>query len=112
MNEDPIRIKEYIGKRLSKNRAATIINNHYILGLDPNIINLLYDSPGSSISVERSFSHLGKMLHKGRQFNKDEIKYYISAIYNKIITLPTVEEIDTTGVVAQDWLAEFLAEEN
>ena len=112
LNEDPIWIKEYIGKRLSKNKAGNIINNHSILGLDPNIINLLYYSPGSSIPVERSFSHLGKMIYKGSQFNKDEIKYYISAIYNKMITLPIVEEINTTGVVIQDWLAEFLGKEN
>ena len=55
LKENPIKIKNYIEKILSNNSAATIINTNYILGLDPNIINLLYDSPGSSISVERSF---------------------------------------------------------
>ena len=63
LKEDPIRIKEYIGKRLSKNSATTIINNHSILGLDPNIINLFMILPEVvfllkevSVNLEKCFT--------------------------------------------------------
>lgn len=45
LNEYPINIKEYIGKRLTKNEVSTIINNCSSLNLRLTPISLLFDSP-------------------------------------------------------------------
>ena len=49
-----------------------------------NIINLLFDSPASSISAERSFSLLGKVLQDDIPFDINNVKFYIILLYNKI----------------------------
>ena len=88
--EDPLKIGQYIQKKLGSNEISEIVTNYENINLSLNIINLLFDAPATSISVERSFSLLGKMLQNDRPFNDENIKYYIISLYNKTAIVHSV----------------------
>jgi hypothetical protein len=76
-DDDPVSIKEYMQKRLEKNDISAIENCSKPL-VDPSTYALLHSAQCTSADVERSFSMLGKMLDKRRQFNDENIeKYFI-----------------------------------
>jgi hypothetical protein len=82
--EDYAGLKNYIVFRLEKNNISRIINlENKNIGID-TYINL-NNCPVSSLSVERSFSLLKKLLSNDRNFNLDNILPYIFIYHNKII---------------------------
>ena len=78
---DPVNIKMYVESRLNDNDARTIarLTNEDI---SPTIYQLLRECPPTSISVERSFSMLKKLLAKDRNFDKKHVFDYIFCNFN------------------------------
>ena len=61
------------------------INKMANSNLSPEDYANLISCQATRCSVERSFSMLNKLLGKDRNFNPENIKNYIIAIYNKNI---------------------------
>ena len=72
-DDDPCAIKYYIEKRLSNSDLATIINCNN-LTIDSTSYALLQKARPTSVSVERSFSMLSKLLKKDRNFDGKNVK--------------------------------------
>ena len=81
-DDDPCAIKNYIKKRLSNSDLETIINCTN-LTIDPTSYALLQKAQPTSAAVERSFSMLGKLLRKDRNFDVKNVKKYVMLYYNK-----------------------------
>lgn len=80
--EDPCNIKEYMTRRMNLNDISLIIDMQNTLISPAEYSSLLKCQP-TSASVERSFSILGKLLQKDRNFKPENIKYYMLALFNK-----------------------------
>ena len=80
---DPCGIKEYIVSRFEKNDILAIkrMENNNI---SPADYVLLLKCQPTSVSVERSFSMLGKLLTKDRNFSPENVKFYICQMYNRL----------------------------
>ena len=72
-DDDPCAIQNYIKKRLSNSDLETIINCTN-LTIDPSSYALLQKAQPTSAAVERSFSMLGKLLRKDRNFDVKNVK--------------------------------------
>ena len=76
-------LKSYIEKRLKKNDLWKILLIHLS---DPTVSPSLYAklrlSQATSVSIERSFSMLKKMLRTDRNFLNDNIEKYVILYYN------------------------------
>ena len=68
--KDPLKIDNYIQKRLSKNEISHIVSDYINMKLPLFIINQLFDAHTTNIAVERSFSLLGEILQYDRPFNE------------------------------------------
>lgn len=79
--EDPCKIKKYVDSRICNNGIKDIctISNESI---PPSLYVKLFNCPGTSISVERSFSKLKKMLAMDRNFLPENIFKYFILYYN------------------------------
>ena len=79
---DPCNIKEYFDMRINRNDMLSISkmqNNN----ISPANYEKLLSCQSTSASVERSFSMLNKLLAKDRNFNANNVKFYICLMYNK-----------------------------
>ena len=78
---DVCNLKSYIEKRLKKNDLWKILHLS-----DPTVSPSLYAklrlSQATSVSIERSFSMLKKMLRTDRNFLNDNIEKYVILYYN------------------------------
>ena len=81
---DPCHLNTYLNARLESNEMHKI-NKMANSNLSPEDYANLISCQATSCSVERSFSMLNKLLGKDRNFNPENIKNYIMAIYNKNI---------------------------
>ena len=79
---DPCAIKDNIKKQLSNSDLKTIINCTN-LTVDATSDALLQKAHPMSAAVERSFSMLGKLLRKDRNFDVKNAKKYMMLYYNK-----------------------------
>lgn len=96
INEDPVNIVNYIKERLDKNDIQIIatISNENISPL--KYVSLKKCQP-TSISVERSFSMLKKMLAKDRNFKPENVTKYMSLYYNDKILNDIKMEFNDEG---------------
>ena len=78
---DSADIKKYFEKRIANMNLKKIENGD--IEINPEDISNLWNCPATSISVERSFSMLGKLLRKDRNFKIENIKAYMVEYYNK-----------------------------
>ena len=80
---DPISLRKYLDKRLNKNDASKIMNiEAKIPGLSPEDRSLLWNAQPTTIDVERSFSLLGKIFKKERNFKNENVNKYMILYYN------------------------------
>ena len=82
-NNDPIGIKIYLLKRLSKNDITKIMSTDEPHNIDPTLLVLLRNAQPTSIGVERSISSLGNLLRNNRRFEPENIISYMICYYNK-----------------------------
>jgi len=82
--EDSCSIKQYIGKRLEKNSDFIAIATLARDDISPSQYLCLQRCQVTSVSVERSFSMLNKLLCKDRPFRDDNIKNYLIMYYNTV----------------------------
>ena len=77
-NDDKLEIKNYLENKINQ---TDILNINKM----PNIYirNLLLKCPSTTIQIERSFSILGKILEKERNFAYGNAKKYMVLYYNK-----------------------------
>ena len=75
-------ILPYIKKRLEKNKDLEAIISMTRNDVNPGIYAALQECQPTSASVERSFSMLGKLLAKDRNFLPDNIGKYLLLQYN------------------------------
>ena len=81
-SEDMASVKTYLEKRLQKNSGL-----QEIVGLTrKDVVTSLYvrlqQCTATSVSVERSFSILKKLLAKDRNFSDDNVEKYLIKLYN------------------------------
>ena len=74
-------IGKYIKRRIARNDITSIVKMER-QDISPHLYNLLQKSQATSASVERSFSILGKLLAKDRNFREDHVKKYLMVKYN------------------------------
>lgn len=82
--EDPCEIRKYISRRLESNDITPILKMQNVL-ISPAEYSFLFKCQPTTASVERSFSILGKLLQKDRNFNAENIKYYMLCLFNSSI---------------------------
>lgn len=80
--EDPAHVKDYLQKRLQKNRGLQDIISLGRTDVAPALYASLQQCTATSVSVERSFSILKKLLNKDRNFREDNIEIYLIKLYN------------------------------
>lgn len=78
---DPVGLKQYLKTRLEANEISNI-NEFSNQKISPSIYCALRRCPPSSISVERSFSMLNKLLAKDRNFLAENVIKYMFFYYN------------------------------
>ena len=90
---DVVNIKQYINNRLKVNDIQDIVTlkNENI---SPACYVAYKKCPPTSISVERSFSMLKKILGKDRNFLPENVKKYMSLYYNSKVLNENVCEFD------------------
>ncbi len=76
---DDLGLKDYILSRMNRFDYNTISEN-----IEISIVPKLLPAPSTTISIERSFSILGKVLTKERRFSDDSVKHYMMLYYNKL----------------------------
>ena len=79
--EDPCNIGTYLKERLQRNEIMQIANCSRA-DLSPHLYALLQRCQGTSVAVERSFSLLKKFLRDDRNFNSNNVRKYITILYN------------------------------
>jgi hypothetical protein len=81
IQEDPVELMHYVQACIEKNdiKSITLIRNTLI---SPSDYCFLQDCPPTSITVERSFSMLKKLLAVDRNFNKENIIKYFMVYFN------------------------------
>ena len=78
---DGCQIGRYIQGRMSRNDINCVVK----MGrgdISPHLYSLLSNSQATSASVERSFSILGKLLARDRNFKDDNVSHYLMLKYN------------------------------
>ena len=75
-------IKSYICKRLQNNPSFLDIIELKRTDISPALYELLQKCQPTSISVERSFSILKKMLATDRNFKAENVEFYCMMLYN------------------------------
>ena len=88
---DPVNIRSYLNNRLSNNDIK-IIMNYGNENISPSTYIELKKCPPASISVERSFSMLNKLLAKDRNFKHENIAKYMFFYYNTKVTSGSYEK--------------------
>lgn len=83
LGRDPCKVHDYLKKRLEKNEILEIVNCSRE-AISPSIYAFLQKCQATSATVERSFSMLGKMLAKDRNFKPENIKMYAIMYINSI----------------------------
>ena len=83
--DDPCKIKDYFYKRLAKNDISSVVIEDGDTLLSPYLKALVQQGQCTTIDVERSFSMLSKLLRDDRNFNEENIKYYMISYYNSNI---------------------------
>jgi hypothetical protein len=81
---DPVGLKDYIDARLDKNDIVRLVNSTE-KNISPSMKMKLINCPPTSVSVERSFSMLKKMLARDRNFVSENILDYFYFYYNTSI---------------------------
>ncbi|KAG0433983.1 CGG triplet repeat-binding protein 1 [Dictyocoela muelleri] len=81
--EDVLNIKKYLTHKMEKSDISLFFEKKHIKET-PYTISCLLNAPSTSLSVERSFSILQKILTKERQFSTENIQKYMILYYNKI----------------------------
>ena len=74
-------IGKYIKRRIARNDITSIVKMER-QDISPHLYNLLQKSQATSASVEQSFSVLGNILAKDRNFREDHVKQYVMVKYN------------------------------
>ena len=80
---DPAGIQKYLDRRLKENVDLVAIMEMSRPEISPALYSSLKRCQATSTSVERTFSMLGKLLSKDRQFHTDNICKYLSIYVNK-----------------------------
>ncbi|KAF7692928.1 hypothetical protein CDIK_2382, partial [Cucumispora dikerogammari] len=107
LGDDSLFIKDYIKSRLEK-------TDFFAIGkmLNPNISpeDYLYLSncPLTSISVERSFSMLRRMLRRERHFKVENIEAYFVSYYNTREGVDSLEEASEDSSFFEEYQIFFL----
>lgn len=79
------KISNYITKRLEKNKDLDdIVHVKNTTRVSPALLAELQCCQPTSAAVERSFSLLGKILRKDRNFLPSNIAKYVCLYYNKL----------------------------
>lgn len=81
--EDVCHIAAYIAKRLKDSDIDKIITLARP-EIEPSLYGKLQRCQATSASVERSFSMLGKLLAKDRQFSEENLRHYLAVHYNSL----------------------------
>ena len=79
--EDTCNINQYVKKRMQNNDISEIINMER-QDISPAVYPMLQNSPPTSVSVERSFSMLKKLLAKNRNFKVENVWLYMILHFN------------------------------
>lgn len=79
---DPCNIKNYLIHRISNNEISGICNFSTPF-ISPNSYSMLQECIPTSVSVERSFSMLKKLLALDRNFIPENIYNYFAFYFNK-----------------------------
>ena len=84
LGQDCLLIKDYISKRLNLNEISLIIGmkNDQV---SPATYSLLQKCQPTTCTVERSFSILGKLLEKDRNFKLENVKKYLMLQVNSFM---------------------------
>jgi hypothetical protein len=83
--QDSAKISNYITKRLEKNKDLDdIVHVKNTRTVSPALLAELQCCQPTSAAVERSFSLLGKILRKDRNFLPSNIGKYVCLNYNKV----------------------------
>lgn len=82
LRHDSCNIKKYILKRLTKNSDISAIMSLNRNDVSPSHYQLLQHCPSTSVTVERSFSMLKKLLSNDRHFLDQNVKNYLMFKYN------------------------------
>ncbi len=72
-------MKDFVTKKMEKTDFFNIENSEK----SPHIINCLKRCPATSVTIERSFSLLGKIARSERRFKGDNLKKYAIFYYNR-----------------------------
>ena len=79
--EDTCNINQYIKKRMQNSDISEIINME-TQDILPAVYHMLQNFQPTSISVERSFSMLQKLLTKDRNFKIENVQHYMILHFN------------------------------
>ena len=77
--EDTCTTKQCIKKRMQNNDISEIIERQDI---SPALYHMLQNSQPTSVSVERSFSMLKKLLAKDKNFKVENVRHYMFLHFN------------------------------
>ena len=83
LDRDPAKITEYVKKRIENHEIHSIMQLTRS-EISPSTYGLLQKCQATSASVERSFSMLGKLLAKDRNFLPDNVKKYLILHFNNV----------------------------
>ena len=81
---DDCKIKGYLQDRIDKNAIAQIWKGNNTT-LTPSEYAMLSKCQATTVAVERSFSLLNKLLAKDRNFNPNNVEFYMVAKYNSFM---------------------------
>ena len=82
--DDPFSIKEYIDKRVKQTDLINLIGNEP-RNIFPSELYQLHQCPSTSVSAERSFSILKKILRMNRQFSPENVRMYAMLNFNSFM---------------------------
>lgn len=80
---DDSSLKNYLIKRMDKNCDLRNIMEFKRQDITPALYVKLQQCQATSVSVERCFSQLNKLLAKDRNFNEENVEKYMRMYYNK-----------------------------
>ena len=80
---DPVGVQLYLNHRLELNSDLKAIANMPNTNVSPALYAKLLQCQATSCNVKRSFSMLGKLLHKDIQFAQDNVWKYLALYVNK-----------------------------
>ena len=79
--EDTCNINQYIKKRMQNNEISEIINMER-QDISLAVYHMLQNSQPTSVSIERSFSMMKKLLTKDRNFKVENVRHYMILHFN------------------------------